>query len=204
MARKNSNSGAVIGPDSDDLDGQGNSNGTETRTENAAGTGDGTGPVDPASIANGDDYRRDDSGNVIYSERTGKPLRKRGRKSGGTGARITAGNSSLKDSIEMLAQVINIAHVGLAVATKTPELELENKEAETLSKSIVNVLDQFDVKPDPRVTAFVGLITTAGTIYYPRYYLIKERRKTEKKSKVKDATDNVSFLGSVPAGSLNG
>jgi hypothetical protein len=79
--------------------------------------------------------------------------------------------------------MLAIVHIGLAAATKTPELALEEQESEILAKSIANVLDEFDIRPDPKVEAIVGLVTTAGMIYGPRVYLISERKKREKQER---------------------
>lgn len=77
---------------------------------------------------------------------------------------------------------MSIVHIGVATVSKTPELKLEDDEAELLAKSTAVVLDEFDVRPDPRVEAIIGLVTAAGSIYAPRVYLIRERKKLEKKA----------------------
>ncbi len=79
--------------------------------------------------------------------------------------------------------MLGIVHVGIATVSKCPEFELDDKESEKLAESVTIVLREFDVSPDPKVTAVVGLLTTCGSIYYPRYYLIKERRSEELKQK---------------------
>lgn len=79
--------------------------------------------------------------------------------------------------------MLAIVHMGLASATKTPELKLEDEEAEALAKSTAVVLEEFDIRPDPKIEAIIGLVTTAGMIYGPRVYLIAERKKQEKRDK---------------------
>jgi len=56
---------------------------------------------------------------------------------------------------------------------------LEDGEAENLAKATATVLTEFDIRPDPKVEAVIGLVTAAGLIYGPRIYLITERKKEE-------------------------
>jgi hypothetical protein len=58
-------------------------------------------------------------------------------------------------------------------------LALDNSEAENLAKATATVLTEFDIRPDPKVEAVIGLVTAAGLIYGPRVYLITERKKQE-------------------------
>lgn len=102
--------------------------------------------------------------------------KKRGRKpnSATGGNRKRADNST---NLESLTSILAIVHAGLASATKTPELVLELPEAEALANAAANVLIEFDIQPNPKVQAIVGLVMTAGSIYGPRVYLIRERKK---------------------------
>lgn len=119
---------------------------------------------------------------------------KRGRR--GTGD-SNSGTSRTKNkskavpqaSIDALTQVLIVVHAGLAGMTKAPELELEKDDAETLSKAAANVMSEFDVTPDPKVTAIVGLVMAAGTVYGPKMYMIRERIKEEREAK-KEAAAN--------------
>jgi hypothetical protein len=56
---------------------------------------------------------------------------------------------------------------------------IDESEAEYLAKATANVLDQFDLKPDPKTQAIVGLVIAAGTVYGPRVYMIKSRHAAE-------------------------
>jgi hypothetical protein len=76
-----------------------------------------------------------------------------------------------------------IVHSGIAAATKTPELDLEQKEADQLAKSVGAVMDEFGFQPDPKTQAVIGLVMTAGMIYGPRAYLIRERLADEAKAR---------------------
>lgn len=177
MARK---SNSVDGPDIDDLDGQHVNIGTENGN---AGT------INPATIGNGgsfdgDDARfaRDADGNIIRNA-DGSPRKKRGRKPGGGRspvARQANDTKNLKSAVETLSMAIGGLHLAIAGFTKSPEMQLDDTESKALSESIVNVMDQFDMSPDPRIVAVGGLIATASTIYGPRMYMIRERRKEEK------------------------
>jgi len=79
--------------------------------------------------------------------------------------------------------MIGFFHIGVANMAKCPELELSDSESKNLAAATAKVLEQFDMKPDPRITAVVGLITTAGTVYVPRYYLITKRREKERENR---------------------
>lgn len=76
--------------------------------------------------------------------------------------------------------MLAIVHVGLAAVTKTPELELDDKEAASLANAVGNVMTEFDITPDPKIQAVLGLVTVSGMIYGPRIYMIRERRKEER------------------------
>lgn len=73
-----------------------------------------------------------------------------------------------------------IVHAGIASLTSIPELELERDDSERLAKATVNVLNEFDFVPSPKVQAIVGLVTTAGMIYGAKYYQYKLRVTEEK------------------------
>jgi hypothetical protein len=49
-----------------------------------------------------------------------------------------------------------------------------------LATASANVLEQFDLKPDPKTQAIIGLVMAAGTVYGPRVYMIQVRRAQEK------------------------
>lgn len=113
----------------------------------------------------------------------GSYRKKRGRKSGNTTTTRSRSKANNQASIEGLTRMLAIIHLGLSSATKTPELKLEDEEAEALAKSTAMVLEEFDIRPDPKIEAIVGLVTTAGMIYGPRVYLITERKKRERNNR---------------------
>lgn len=117
----------------------------------------------------------------------GQPRKRRGRQPGGTtagtGTNKRTSAKTLQLSVDSLTAVLQGIHVTIAVGLKAPEMELEDTEAKNLSQAVVNVLDQFNIVPDPKITAVVGLVMTASAIYGPRAYLISERLAAQKKSR---------------------
>ncbi len=112
----------------------------------------------------------------------GSYTRKRGRKSGGDNSSPRRANTraDFAASVDMLTKALAIVHVGIASATRSPEFLLDDSEAKALAEATSNVLVQFDIRPDPKIEACMTLIMTAGTIYTPKIYFARERRKAEK------------------------
>lgn len=157
----------------------------------------GSGPVGDGTDA--DNYARDAAGNVIRNA-DGSPRRKRGRKpgsgssgSGGTAKAQKARN--LNGSIDTLSKTLMILHSGIAAITKAPEFEIDKEESDLLANATANVLEQFDLKPDPRAEAIVGLIVAASTIYGPRVYLMRQRKQTARNAIVDADNDTIIFPG---------
>ena len=122
----------------------------------------------------------------------GSYRKKRGRKSGSgerpAGAQRTRKTASdYSASLDALTNTLVIVHAGLASVSKIKEFELEKDEAKSLAVAVGNVLAEFDIQPDPKMQAIVGLVVAAGAIYGPRMYLYQERVK-EEKAKAKAAT----------------
>lgn len=130
----------------------------------------------------GSDERFDPGIHVSPDKRNadGSYRRKRGRKPGSSGAgKRQADNSA---SVETLSRLLAIVHLGIATATKTPELNLDQGEADSLAMATANVLEQFDIRPDPKIEAVIGLVTTASVIYGSKVYMIRARMKEERES----------------------
>ena len=156
---------------------------------------DGAGSGDNVADSGGDSGRNDTDANgdrfdsAIHVGRDkfnkdGSFRKKRGRKasnSSGSGSGYGRGQKSNKANIESLTSILAIVHAGLASATKTPELALEIDDAEALANATANVLIEFDIQPNPKVQAVVGLVMTAGAVYGPKVYMIRERWKEERK-----------------------
>lgn len=110
--------------------------------------------------------------------------KKRGRKPGNTSTNSRSGRKAdYSTNLESLTTVLAIVHAGLASATKTPELALDDDDAGALAKAAANVLIEFDIQPNPKVQAVVGLVMTAGAVYGPKVYMIRERKREAKESK---------------------
>ena len=161
----------------------------------------GNGAVDPATLAsvaggNGDDdddsFERDGAGNIVIGA-NGKPKRKRGRKAGGGNRGSSGGGSDsgsgarkasksahdLKASVDGLANVIGLFHMGIATVGKAPEFILTDDESKDLAKATVPVLEMFDWTPDPKYAVVGVLIYQLAKIEGPRFYLMRERLKEE-------------------------
>lgn len=72
-------------------------------------------------------------------------------------------------------------HVGIATIGKAPEMELSKDESDLLANATVNVLQEFDIRPDPKTEAVFGLIVACGTVYGPRAFLYRKRKAEESK-----------------------
>lgn len=171
-------------------------------TNNDNGGNDGDNASGLASVAQpagfiagfGNEPSRDSAGNefdpAIHSgldkrNADGTFRRKRGRKSGSGGpAQSKRGNNST--SVNSLASVLLVLHMGIASATKTPELALDESEANSLAQATANVLNEFDIQPNPKVEAIIALGIVAGSIYGPRAYVINERIKGRKNNESSD------------------
>jgi hypothetical protein len=75
------------------------------------------------------------------------------------------------------------SHVGIAAITASPELMLDEAEAKAIAGATATMLDAFDVRPDPRVEAVVGFVTTVAPIYGTKLLQRRNRLKKEKPAK---------------------
>lgn len=66
-------------------------------------------------------------------------------------------------------------------AFKIEELALDEEEAKALSEGVKEVASHYDIEPDPKIMAWVGLIGTCSAIYAPRIMAYKMRRAQERK-----------------------
>lgn len=109
----------------------------------------------------------------------GSYTRKRGRRGGGASSPGSK-KANYSASVDSLAMIIGIAHIGLASAFSTPELALEDAESKRMAEATGRVLQEFDIRPNPKAEAIIGLVICAGSIYGPRAYMINERKKRER------------------------
>lgn len=89
--------------------------------------------------------------------------------------------------------------MGIANVTATPELVIDGDEGKLLAKATANLLEQFDLKPDPKMQAVVGLVMAAGTVYGPRAYMIRQR-KAQQAAEKKAGTAGVYNADGTSAG----
>lgn len=52
-----------------------------------------------------------------------------------------------------------------------------------LAAASANVMEEFDLKPDPKTQAIIGLVIAAGTVYGPRVVMIQMRKASERREK---------------------
>jgi len=177
------------------LDGSG-----ELDATGAGGTIDGelgavsfdTGNSSEPGDVGGDDFTFDPERHIGIDRTNadGSYRRKRKRKGGGNSeSRATAAPRSKTKadhsaSIDALTNTLIIVHAGLASVTKIKELEIDPTEGKSLAVALANVLAEFDIQPDPKVQAIVGLVVAGASIYGPRMYLYNERMKAEKAKRV--------------------
>lgn len=142
-----------------------------------SGSGDGGGEQFDPAIHVGPDKRNAD----------GRFTRKRGRRANNS---ANSGNkkAQVSSSIDALTRALLIVHLGIASATKTPEMALDEEEGKLLAEATANVLAEFDIRPDPKLQAVIGLITAAGVVYGPRVVMIRARWKEEALAKNNDET----------------
>jgi hypothetical protein len=74
-------------------------------------------------------------------------------------------------------------HSAIAAGMDTPELVLSPQEAESLSSSGLTFLAQFDVKPNPKVTAGIIFASNVAAIYGTRFAAIRIRKAQEAKER---------------------
>jgi hypothetical protein len=78
-------------------------------------------------------------------------------------------------------------HAGLAIAFKCPELPIDKEEGDMLANATVNMMAEFDIVPDPKTQAVIGMIIAAGIVYGPRAAMIRARLAQEAKERAAGA-----------------
>jgi hypothetical protein len=130
-----------------------------------------------------DEYARNADGSVKRN-RDGSPRRKSGRKRGGhSGSR---GGSSPKSSASLAgieASLLTISGI-LAIATKTPEIALEEDEAKAEAKAIAELAMLYPTTIDPKSLAWFNLTLTTAMIVFPRVSAVRQRRREERAANI--------------------
>jgi hypothetical protein len=158
----------VIDDDGGDGDLDGGSGGDDGGEPGNRGGGDSDG-----------EFQRNADGSVKRNA-DGSPRRKRRRRGSGTSF-IGGSKTSSKGAVNLSgveAVLLSLHEMG-AAALKAPELRLESSEAEGMSKAIAEVARHYPTKIDPKTLAWANLVMACSIVYFPRFYLIRERIKAE-------------------------
>lgn len=83
-----------------------------------------------------------------------------------------------------------MAHTGFAAASKTPELELEESEADRLARALSTLSSYYPgAVISPKTMAWVGVISACGAVYGTRFTAIRIRMMMEKTPSKSDMDD---------------
>lgn len=141
-------------------------------------------PGGSTGASGGDDSSGDGFDASIHVSRDnrnadGSYRRKRGRKSGTT-ASPRSRKGTLSASVDGLAMTMAMVSAAIAGASKSPELNIDTAESHALAAATANFLDQFDIRPNPKVEAAVGLVIAFSAVYVPKIGAANMRKKTER------------------------
>jgi hypothetical protein len=138
-----------------------------TTGDSSGGSGGGRAPVDPGTLGSDAPYG--------YTP-TGRRKRAPGGKRNTNPGRTARESSKVSND---LTEILAMIHWGLAVALKTPEIELTPEEAAKLGESVARVTELYADIPgmDEKTMAWVKLGGTAATIYGTRIMAAKMRKK---------------------------
>lgn len=124
----------------------------------------------------------------VNADGTYRRKRKRKGSAGNSSSpRKSSSRTEISASVDTLSNVLMVFHMGLATMLKTPEIATTEAENRTLGTAVVNVLEAYDLKPDPKIATVVGLIMACGQVYGPKTYFIRERLKEEAVAKRQSA-----------------
>ncbi len=76
---------------------------------------------------------------------------------------------------------------------------IDKSEGDLLAGASANVLAQFDITPDPKTQAIIGMIIACSAVYAPRVIMIRARKAQEEAEKA-DGTAGVYGPGGEPMG----
>lgn len=96
--------------------------------------------------------------------------KRRGRK---VKEKTTADYSGLANNIAGL-------HSMFAALTGNPVWELNDTESQNLADSLSNVMKHHEMTVNPVLASYIGLAFTAGMVYFPRFYIIRELKQQNK------------------------
>jgi hypothetical protein len=70
--------------------------------------------------------------------------------------------------------------MGFAKFSGVDEMVIDSEEAAILAGAITEVASHYDIAPDPKMVAWMGLASALGVVYAPRIGAYNMRRKIEK------------------------
>ena len=92
----------------------------------------------------------------------------------------TGRKTKTADSLSLNGETVaGLNHV-LAALMKMPELAISLEEGNALAESINTVCKEYNLIVDSKTAALIGLVTTAGMIYVPRFGAAIKRIKSER------------------------
>ena len=111
-------------------------------------------------------------------------IRTRTRIADRTGRNNSRGKTGRKtktaDSIYLNGETVTGLNHVLASLLKMPELAISIDEGNALAESINTVCKEYNLIVDSKTAALIGLITTAGMVYVPRFGAAIKRIKSER------------------------
>jgi len=162
------------------------------------------GAIDPGSLAgpvdggaSGDDSTFDPERHLGPDKLNADGSYRRKRAKRGTGGTARVGrktSGSRSPSVNAIENALVGIHSMLALATKTPELALEDDESKPLAQAVAEVAKHYDIPAISDVAiAWAGLIMVCGKTYGPRYVLVTQRLKEERAEKKATAGQVIDF-----------
>lgn len=83
----------------------------------------------------------------------------------------------------MLSRCLMISHAAIAAVMTTPEIALEESEADAVAESGLTLLALYDIRPDPKIEAAINFAVVMGMTYGTRVIAIRARKRQEAKEK---------------------
>ena len=102
--------------------------------------------------------------------------KRRGRPPGSTNRSRTEAAKAFP--VDAWAKTLIMVHAGAAAFMQFPEFALEKDEADLLATSMRDVAIAYDIVPDPKTQALIGMVMAIGTVYGPRAYLALHRKQS--------------------------
>lgn len=137
------------------------------------GTGNETGNSGDTS-SNGNQQSSTSSGRKTRSDK-GKP---RGTRSAKTAFQSDLGVGGFSEAIQAI-------HMALAGIAKCPELELDDEEAQKVTKALDELAAFYNVQPSPQAKVWMNFTGAMSAVYGPRFFAIRARMRKEAENRTK-------------------